>query len=208
VRKNQNSVAAVGVVENGNTATLVTIRSDGEVLDRRQVELTRGLPTHPYHHEGAWAMGRYLNSPWARRVTLEEALALITLVHQAADCGAREHLAKLADAVGAQIRIIALRKCPELPPTVEQIISDQRAQSVADSVMYRQAMANVAEHLGWEVSWYDRATVYKAAARALGVGVADDALKAMGRTVGVPWQAKHKLAAAAAIAAGYRGELA
>ncbi len=53
-------VASVGVAENANTAVLVTATPDGEVLDRRQVALTDvELPTHPHHHEGSWATGRW-----------------------------------------------------------------------------------------------------------------------------------------------------
>ena len=45
--------AAVGVVEHGNSAVLVTVSPIGELLDRRRIDLTeRDLPTHPYHHEG------------------------------------------------------------------------------------------------------------------------------------------------------------
>ena len=58
--------AAVGVAEHGNSAVLVTISLGGELLDRRRIDHTRDLPTHPYHHEGSWAAGRYLNSPWSR----------------------------------------------------------------------------------------------------------------------------------------------
>ena len=59
--------ATVGVAEHGNSAVLVTIAPGGELLDRRRIDLTdRGLPTHPHHHEGSWAVGRYLNGPGAR----------------------------------------------------------------------------------------------------------------------------------------------
>src|SRR5579864_2108545 len=44
-------VVAVGVAEHGNSAELVTVMAGGELLDRRRIDLTRGLPTHPYHHE-------------------------------------------------------------------------------------------------------------------------------------------------------------
>lgn len=43
--------AATGVAEHGNSALLVTVAPSGELLDRRRVDLTRGLPTQPYHHE-------------------------------------------------------------------------------------------------------------------------------------------------------------
>ena len=42
--------ATVGVAENANAVVLVTVGSDGKLLDRRSVGLTEGLPTHPHHH--------------------------------------------------------------------------------------------------------------------------------------------------------------
>jgi hypothetical protein len=43
--------------------------------------------------------------------------------------------------------------------------------------------------------------VFRAAAAALGRGDIDELLRTLGRAVGPPWQAKHKLATAAALAA-------
>ena len=72
---------------------------------------------------------------------------------------------------------------------------------MADSVMYREALASAAEARGWSVYWYDRESVFRDAAAALGRKDIGALLRAMGRSVGPPWQAKHKLAAAAALAA-------
>jgi hypothetical protein len=194
--------ASVGVAEHGNSAVLVTVAHDGVLLDRRRVDLTRGLPTHPYHHEGSWAVGRYSSSPWARAISLPDAVALVERVHESAARGARESLEALAAAVPVPIASIAIRVCPKLPPTIEARITDTRAANVADSVMYREALAAAAEARGWSVMWYDRARVFRDAAAALGSGDIDAVLRAMGRSIGPPWQAKHKLAAAAALAAG------
>jgi hypothetical protein len=178
VTRGTERAATVGVVEHGNSAVLVTM-ADTELLDRRTVSLTHGLPTHPHHHEGSWAVGRYRDSPWAREISLPEAVALVERVRAAAAQGARECLEALAAAVPAPIASIALRECPELPPTVEE--------------------------RGWRVHWYARETVFGAAAAALGCGDVGGFLQALGRKVGPPWQAKHKLAAAAAIAARASG---
>ena len=59
---------------------------------------------------------------------------------------------------------------------------------------------HVPEARGWTVSWYDRDRVCDQAAEALGCDDLNAVLAAMGRAVGPPWQAKHKLAAAAALA--------
>lgn len=193
--------ATIGVVEHGNSAVLVTVARGGELLDRRRIDLTSGLPTHPYHHEGAWAIGRYLNSPWARPISLAEAVALVRRVHESAAQGARESLAALAATIPAQITGIAIRLCPALPPTIEERIADNRAQVVADSVMYRDALAVAAAARGWPVYWYDRERVFHEAGGVLDGEDVDAFLSAMGRSVGAPWQARHKLAAAAALAA-------
>ena len=194
--------ASVGVAEHGNSAVLITVARDGVLLDRRRVDLTRGLPTHPYHHEGSWAVGRYSSSPWARAISLPDAVALVERVHESAAHGARESLEALAAAVPVPITRIAIRVCPPLPPTIEARITDTRAANVADSVMYREALAAAAEARGWSVMWYDRERVFRDAAAALGSGDIDAVLRVMGRSIGPPWQAKHKLAAAAALAAG------
>ena len=102
------------------------------------------------------------------------------------------------------IASIAIRLCPKLPSTTEERIADTRAANVADSIMYREALATAAEARGWSVHWYDRERVFQDAAVALGVKDVESFLQAMGRSIGPPWQAKHKLAAAAALAAGAR----
>ena len=200
-RGRTKEIAAVGVAEHGNSAVLVTIGSDGELLDRRSIDLTSGLPTHPHHHEGSWAVGRYRDSPWARKISLAEAVELVERVRESAGRGARDGLEALAATVPVPIAAIAIRVCPALPPTTEERIADNRAQAIADSVMYREALAAAADARGWSVCWYDREHVFRDAATAIGSEDIAAALSAMGLSVGPPWQARHKLAAAAALAA-------
>jgi hypothetical protein len=194
------SIATVGAAEHGNSVVLVTLDSDHRLLDRRRVDLTRGLPTHPYHHEGSWAIGRYADSPWAKKISLPDAIALVERVRDAAAHGAREALDALATSIAEPIASIALRVCPPLPPTTEERIRDTRAANVADSVMYREALAAAAEARGWRVRWYDRELVFRDAAAAIGNADIETFLRTLGRAAGPPWQAKHKLAAAAALA--------
>src|SRR5262245_15895957 len=128
--------AIVGVAEHGNSAVLVTVAPGGELLDRRRIDLTdRSLPTHPHHHEGSWAVGRYSNTPGARALSLAEAVALVERVRASAARGARQSLESLAASVPVAISGIAIRVCPALPPTTEERIIDNRAQTFADSVM-------------------------------------------------------------------------
>jgi hypothetical protein len=159
------------------------IAHGGELLDRRRVDLTRGLPTHPVHHEGSWAVGRYVNSPWAREISLADAVALVERVRESAALGARESLEALAATVPVPIASIAIRVCPQLPPRTEERIADTRAANVADSVMYREALAAAAEARSWSVHWYDRERVFRDAAAALGGEDIDAFLRAMGRSI-------------------------
>lgn len=194
-------VAIVGVVERGSTAVLVTLGADGTLIDRRQIELVpAGLSTHPHHHEGSWAMGRYLSTPGARRLPLAEAVALVGEVRQSARRRAADALEALARESAAPIGRIAIRACPEMPATVEARIADPRVQTFADSVMYREALAEAACARGWAVHWYDRERVTKDAAAAVPDVDVPTYLKAMGRAAGPPWTAEHRLAAAAALA--------
>lgn len=192
--------ASVGVVENANSALLVTVAPDGRLLDRRRIDLTGpDLPTHPHHHEGSWAVGRYLNTPGAKALPLSDVIALVERVRAAAARGAREGLDILAGDVSMPIASIAIRICPELPATTEERIRDNRAQTYSDSVMYRQAIAAAAEARGWTVYWYERDQVFRDAASALGIEDIDAFLREIGRKAGPPWQAAHRLAAAAAL---------
>lgn len=194
--------AVVGVVEHGNSAVLVTLTRDGQFRDRRRIDLTRDLPTHPYHHEGSWAVGRYANSPWARTISLTDAVALVAQVHEAATHGARAALDALAVSV-PEVATVSIRACPALPATIEERITDTRSANVADSVMYREAIAGEARARGWQVHWYDRDSVPRQAAARLGVRTTDPWLRAMGAAIGPLWDAKYKLAAMAALAADF-----
>jgi hypothetical protein len=95
---------------------------------------------------------------------------------------------------------VALRKCPQLPPTIAERIKDYRAQNVADWVMYRKALASAAEARGWPVHWYDARSVLGAASQALRVENLDAHFLQVRGAVGPPWGKDHKLAMAAAIA--------
>ncbi|MFN8059027.1 MAG: hypothetical protein U0Q12_07660 [Vicinamibacterales bacterium] len=195
-----HNTAIVGVAEHSSSAILVTLSHAGDLLDRRTIDLIDpALPSHPHHREGSWAVGRYLTSPGAHPLTLADAVALVERVRASAARGAAEGLEALAAGVSQTIATVAIRACPELPPTTEARIADNRAQTIADSVMYRQAIAAAARARGWSVHWYDREHVCRRASAVLGRDV-DPVLRAMGRSAGPPWRAGHKLAAAAALA--------
>jgi hypothetical protein len=181
--------AVIGVSDHGGWAVLVTSDAKGTLLDRRRVELVdEGLPKIPHHSEGQF-------------LPIDEAVELVERVH----ASAHRHAKLVLDAVAVDLPGhslgIALRQCPELPPTVAERITNYRAHNVADWVMYRQALAAAAEARGWPVHWYDARQVQELARQALRVENLDAHFAQLRRTVGRPWGQDHKIAMAAAIAA-------
>jgi hypothetical protein len=178
----------IGVSDHGGWAVLVTVARDGALLDRRRVELVgEGLPKLPHHSEG-------------QRLPLDEAVGLVERVRVSAE----RHAVLALDAVTMAVpRIlgVTLRKCPQLPPTIAERITDYRAQNNADWVMYREALAAAAKARGWFVHWYDAKSVLGAARQSLRVKNLDAHFLKLRRAVGPPWNNDHKLAMAAAIVA-------
>lgn len=184
----QKSGGIVGVSDHGGWAVLLTASRDGTLLDRRRVELVDDeLPSLPHHHEG-------------QLLPPDDAVALVERVRRSAEAHAALALDAVASAV-PQISGIALRKCPPLPATIGECITDYRARNVADWVMYRKALALAAEARGWPVHWYDPKAVMASAASALGVENFDAHFLQLRRQLGPPWNNDHKLAMAAAISA-------
>jgi hypothetical protein len=178
----------IGVSDHGGWAVMVTVARDGTLLDRRRVELVgEGLPKIPHHSEG-------------QGLPLDEAVELVERVRVSAE----RHAVLALDAVTMAVpRVlgVALRKCPPLPPTVAERITDYRAQNNADWVMYRKALASAAEARGWPVHWYDSKSVMGAARQALRVEDLDAHFLEIRKAVGPPWNNDHKLAMAAAVVA-------
>ena len=186
--------AIIGVSDHNGWAVLMTVAGDGTLLDRRRVELVDAdLPRMPHHHE-------------AQTLPLDQALDLVERVRVSADRHATLALDAVAIAVPSRIRGVAIRACPPLPATIGERIRNYRAQNVADTVMYRNALAGAAESRGWSVQWYDAKKVFDAACDALQVKNLDAHFLQTKRSVGPPWNKDHKLAMAAAIVATARGK--
>jgi hypothetical protein len=94
-----------------------------------------------------------------------------------------------------------MRECPRLPPTVAERLADYRAQNVADSVMFRQALAGAAAARGWTIHWYKAKSVIDAACNVLQVDDLEPHFLEVRRRIGPPWGKDHRLAMAAAIVA-------
>ena len=181
--------AIIGVSDHGGWAVLVTVAGDGTLLDRRRVELVdEDLPKIPHHSEG-------------QALPLDEAVALVERVRISAERHAKIVLDTVAATVRHRILGVALRQCPELPPTIAERITDYRAQNVADWVMYRRALAAAAEARGWAVHWFDTKKVFDAASEALRIEDLDAHFFRLRKSIGAPWTKDHKVAMAAAIVA-------
>ncbi len=179
----------IGVSDHGGWAVLVTAAGDGTLLDRRHVELVdEDLPKIPHHSEG-------------QGLPIDKAVALVERVRASAERHAKLVLEAVATTVPCHIHGVALRQCPELPPTIAERIKDYRAQNVADWVMYRKALAAAAESRGWAVHWYDARKVFDAASEALRIDDLNAHFLQLRRSIGPPWSKDHKLAMAAAIVA-------
>jgi hypothetical protein len=179
--------AVAGVSDHAGWAVVVCV-ANGEVLDRRRIELIApGLPNLPHHHE-------------AQGLPMAEAVALVERVRASAALYARNALAALPASVAA----IAIRKRPTLPPTVAERITNYRAQCVADSAMYRDVLAEAAQARGWSVVEYGAKTVLQEAAETLRLDDISERLHEIGKALGPPWRKDHRLATSAAIVAPKR----
>ena len=185
----------IGVSDHGGWAVFVTADGNGALLDRRRVELVdEGLPKIPHHSEG-------------QGLPIDQAVELVERVRASAERHAKLVLDAIAAEVAASILGIALRQCPELPPTIPERITNYRAHNVADWVMYRKELAAAAEARGWPVHWYDPRQVQDRASKAMGVEKLDSHFAQLRRSIGPPWGQDHKMAMAAAIAAMNAGSM-
>jgi hypothetical protein len=175
-------MAAVGVSDHAGWAVLVTVTPAGGVVERRRVTLIdEGVPRLPHHHD-------------AQGLPPDDGVELVARVRISIERCTRAALAVLAEQLPVAVTTIALRKCPALPPTVAERIASYRAQCVADSVMYRDVLADAAQARGWSVYWYD-------SKRVLADAVINGLLRDAGKSLGPPWTKDHRLAMAAAITA-------
>ena len=172
-------------------AVAVTASADHRVVDRRRIELIEpAMPTAaPIHHREGKRLGDVAIA------------ALAAKVRASAVRAASASLDQLSAALPEPIVSLSLRAWPPDFPT--DIAVQRRApyESRADSVMYRQVLAELARARGWAVHLYDAAAVEDQAADVLGER-ADEVLRGPRASLGPPWAKDHRMALAAAIMAG------
>jgi hypothetical protein len=188
----------LGVAHHLGWAVAVTASSDHEVHDRRRIELVdSGLPAAPVHHVGG---PHALHRPGAP-VDDEELASLVARVRASAARAATAALDELAAGVATPIVSVSLAAWP--PGFPEDIAVQRRVpyESRADSVMYRQVLADAARRRGWAVHLYEAKSVEPDATRLLGAR-AHDVLHGPRATLGPPWSKDHRMALAATVLAG------
>jgi hypothetical protein len=165
----------LGIYDHFGWAVAVTATADGDVVDRRRIELVEpGLTPAPVHYDAA---------------ALDDA-ALTALIADVRASVVRCASAAF-DELDAGITAIALRTWPADFPSDLATVRRAPYESRADAVMYRQELAGIAEQRGWVVRQYE--------AKAVLGRVADDVLTRPRDLLGPPWTKDHRIALAAAI---------
>jgi hypothetical protein len=187
----------LGIAHHLGWAVAVTASTDHQVADRRRIELIEpGLPAAPIHHEGGtWDLHRS-----GDRLDDTALAALVADVRAAVVRATSAALEELTVSASEPIASVSLRAWPEDFPRDIAVQRRVPYESRADSVMYRQVMAELARVRGWTVHVYSSKDVEKDAARMLG-GRADAVLRGPRATLGPPWSKDHRMALAATVVA-------
>ena len=178
----------LGIAHHLGWAVAVTVSPEHQVVDRRRIELIEpGLPTAPVEHE-------------IDGLDDADAAALVATVRASAVQAATAALDDLAAAVPGPIVSMSLSRWPLDFP--DDIAVQRRApyNARADSVMYRQVLAELAFARDWKVHLYDARDVQGQAVRFLGER-AGTVLHSPRAALGPPWTKDHRTALAAAIMA-------
>jgi hypothetical protein len=106
----------------------------------------------------------------------------------------------LERAVPQPIVSLSLRSWPADFPTDIAVQRRVPYESRADSVMYREVMAELGRARGWTIHFYEAKDVEEAAGRSLG-SRANAVLHGPRTTLGPPWSKDHRMALAATVLA-------
>jgi hypothetical protein len=179
----------LGIAHHFGWAVAVVAAADHRVVDRRRIELIEpGMPSAPIHQEG---------KPLDDAATT----ALVAQVRASAVRATSASLDELAAALPAPVVSMSLRAWPRDFPVDIAVQRRVPYEARADSVMYRQVLAEVARARSWEVHLFDAKDV-EARATAILAERADDVLHGPRATLGPPWAKDHRMALAATIVAG------
>jgi len=179
----------LGVAHHLGWAVVVTASDDHRVVDRRRIELVEpGVAAAPVHHEG-------------KPLDDDALAALVARVRASSARAASAALDRLAAEVPGPVVSMSLRSWP--PDFPDDVVVQRRVphEARADSVMYRQVLADVADARGWAVHLFDARDVEGRAAAVLGER-AHEVLHGPRAALGPPWTKDHRMALAATVLAG------
>ena len=164
----------------------ITATADHHVADRRTVELIEpGVETAPIHHVG----GPHQLHRTAEPLDDDALAALVADVRASAVRATSTALDELAAALPEPITSMSLRSWNADFPDDLAVQRRVPYESRADSVMYRQVLAQLARQRGWVIHLYD----------AILGEHATEVLREPRRHLGPPWTKDHQIALAAAV---------
>jgi hypothetical protein len=185
----------LGVAHHLGWAVAVTASDAHEVVDRRRIELIEaGLPMAPIHHEG----GPHLLHRKAEPLDDAALAALVATVRASAVRATSAALDDLVNALPGPIVSLSLRAWPDDFPSDIAVQRRVPYESRADSVMYREVLAELGRARGWRIHFYEAKDAEAEATRVLG-DRADDVLHGPRATLGPPWSKDHRIALAATV---------
>jgi hypothetical protein len=178
----------LGIAHHLGWAVAVTAAADHRVVDRRRIELIEpGMASAPIHHEG-------------KPLDDDALAALVVRVRASVVRATSASLDELATALPEPIVSMSLRAWPSDFPDDIGVQRRVPYEARADSVMYRQVLAELARARGWQVHLYDAKDVEGRAVSTLGER-ADEVLFGPRATLGSPWAKDHRMALAATVLA-------
>ena len=178
----------LGIAHHFGWAVAVVAAADHEVVDRRRIELVEpDMAKAPIHHEG-------------KPLDDVAAAALVAQVRASAMRATADALDELATALPAPIVSMSLRAWPLDFPA--DIAVQRRApyESHADSIMYREVLAEQARARGWRSTSTTPRTWRPERPASSRRG--QDEVLLVPRGLGPPWNKDHRMALAATIVAG------
>jgi hypothetical protein len=185
----------LGIAHHLGWAVAVTASTDHDVVDRRRIELVEpGLPAAPIHHDG----GPHLLHRQGEPLDDDALAALVSRVRASVVRATSAALDDLVSALPGPIVSMSLRALPDDFPTEIAVQRRVPHESRADSVMYRQVLADLGRARGWTICFYEAKDVEAQAAYVLG-GRADAVLRAPRQRLGPPWSKDHRTALAATV---------
>jgi hypothetical protein len=187
----------VGIAHHLGWAVAVSATAGPVVTDRRRIELVEpGLPAAPVHHVGGPHV-MHRTGPALDDVALASLVAEVRA--SVVRCSATA-LDQLAATAPEPIISLSVRRWPSDFPQDIATLRRVPYESRADSVMYCQVLAELAQDRGWQVHLYDAKDVEAVAARALGAR-AEEVLHGPRAELGPPWSKDHRMALAATVLA-------